>query len=463
MAYLERVQAGVENFLFFPRFSLFWRTFLWLATLLVGTLIISLKIFEVFETEPRNIQIVNRIDGLTKLSQAALLYKSPEAKELFILEAKNKEGIAIVPRKEEDVLDNGEISLLTKYGQKILKSKLDPEMSVFSAVNGVSGAWVAISVRDENYWIYFDPEWFGVNKNKYFFIYLIIFIGYLFLTTALVSYFINKPLKQLSFAASRVRTGDFSSSYLDESAVTSEVREVNMDFNRMTQKIAEIEQDRAVMLAGISHDLRTPLTRLRLEVELSVSDLDARSHMIADIIQLDRTIDKFLDYARPNNIKLKPILLKGIINLCLYAVKDDSELKIVSQVDDGICVLADNVELNRVISNLIENSRRYGKTSGKNMAHILITAKVRGNWVLLRIRDYGSGVSAEVLPNLTKPFFRGDTARTAAIGAGLGLSIADKVVQRMGGFFSVVNAASGGFEARIQLRRDTSAPPSFKL
>jgi signal transduction histidine kinase len=87
---------------------------------------------------------------------------------------------------------------------------------------------------------------------------------------AAIARLINRPLKQLSYAANRVRDGDFAASRLDEEAVTSEIREVNIGFNRMAQKLAKLEQDRAVMLAGISHDLRTPLARLRLETEMSV-------------------------------------------------------------------------------------------------------------------------------------------------------------------------------------------------
>ena len=130
-------------------------------------------------------------------------------------------------------------------------------------------------------------------------IWLITAAGLSLAGAALIARLINRPLKQLSFAASRVRDGDFDASRLDEKAVTSEIREVNIGFNRMAQQLAKIEQDRAVMLAGISHDLRTPLARLRLETEMSVADEDARDHMAADIDQLDAIIDKFLDYARP--------------------------------------------------------------------------------------------------------------------------------------------------------------------
>ncbi len=82
------------------------------------------------------------------------------------------------------------------------------------------------------------------------------------------------------------------------------------------------------MLAGISHDLRTPLARLRLETEMSVADEDARDHMAADIAQLDAIIDKFLDYARPDHVDSKPVLLRDVVDACTYAVQDHEDMKI---------------------------------------------------------------------------------------------------------------------------------------
>jgi two-component system osmolarity sensor histidine kinase EnvZ len=127
-------------------------------------------------------------------------------------------------------------------------------------------------------------------------------------------------------------------------------------------------------------------------------------------------------------------------------------------VAKGLYVLADEVELARVISNLIENARRYGKTPETGIAVVDIAAKARSEWVLLKVRDHGMGVAPEALPNLVKPFFRGDAARTAATGAGLGLAIVDKTVQRMGGIFALSNTNSGGLAAHIKLQRAKAVP-----
>ena len=115
--------------------------------------------------------------------------------------------------------------------------------------------------------------------------------------------------------------------------------------------------------------------------------------------------------------------------------------------------MADEVELARVISNLLENARRYGKTVGTGVAYVEVAARARDEWVLIKVRDHGRGVAPETLGNLTKPFFRGDAARTAATGAGLGLSIVDKTVQRMGGTFVLANSSTGGLAAHVKLHQ----------
>jgi two-component system osmolarity sensor histidine kinase EnvZ len=115
------------------------------------------------------------------------------------------------------------------------------------------------------------------------------------------------------------------------------------------------------------------------------------------------------------------------------------------------------VELGRVISNLLENANRYGKSVDTGVAMVDIAAKAREKWVLLRIRDHGMGVSTEQLADLTKPFYRGEAARTAANGAGLGLAIVEKTVLRMGGTFVLSNTSSGGLAANIKLQRATTS------
>jgi len=221
----------------------------------------------------------------------------------------------------------------------------------------------------------------------------------------------------------------------------------------MAERLAKIEQERALMLAGISHDLRTPLARLRLETELSVSDEQARAYMAADIEQLDAIIDKFLDYARPGNLKMEPVLLTQIISGCVapFLKRDNFEVHIDVACD--LFVEAEHVELSRVLSNLLENTRRYGQSPSDGITRVDLVARVHEGWVLFRVRDHGQGVTDDALKNLTQPFYRGDTARTSATGSGLGLAIVERSMQRMGGTFSVFNNATGGLMALMKFRQ----------
>ncbi|MDT0138007.1 ATP-binding protein [Acidovorax sp. PRC11] len=438
--------------------NLFWRTFFLLALLLVGSILAWLQTLRALEFEPRTLQTAQQIASLVNLSRAALVHADAIARVSLIKTMADQEGVRILPREPSDRFDLVDDTALGARLTEELTERLGPGTIVAGNVNGENGLWVGFTINGDPNWLLMDRSRLSTAGGKTWLIWLITAGALSLAGAAAIARLINRPLKQLSYAANRVRDGDFAASQLDEEVVTSEIREVNIGFNRMAQKLAKLEQDRAVMLAGISHDLRTPLARLRLETEMSVIDDVAREHMVADIVQLDATIDKFLDYARPDHVTLAPVNLHGVVSSCVYAVQDHRELQITMQVPEDLVVLADEVELARVISNLLENARRYAKTPETGTASVEIAAKGREKWVLVKVRDHGPGVSPDQLSNLTKPFFRGNSARTAAAGAGLGLAIVDKTVQRMGGIFALANSGSGGLVAHIQLQRATQLP-----
>ena len=434
-------------------FSLFWRTFFFLALLLLGSIVAWLQTFRSLESEPRAIQGAQQLASLVNLSRAALRYSDSIARVSLIKTLAEEERVRITTREPKDTFELFEKNDLGEMISKELKARLGKDTVVASKVNGVKGFWVGFSIDGDAYWLLTDPSKVGPSRNSTWIVWLILAAVLSLAGAAFIARLINQPLRQLSFAASRMRDGDFDASRLDEKVATSEIREVNIGFNRMAAQLSKVEQDRVVMLAGISHDLRTPLARLRLETEMSVADEDARAHMAADISQLDAIIDKFLDYARLDPVRLGPVSVNAVVDAALYAVSEYDDMQITVSIPDNLDVLADEVELLRVLSNLIENARRYGKTPETGMARLDIAARTRDQWVLIKVRDHGMGVTPEILPKLTRPFFRGDTARTAATGAGLGLAIAEKTIQRMGGMFELVNTSSGGLAAHIKLRR----------
>jgi len=445
------------------RLNLFWRTFSLLGLLLIVSILAWLQTLRVLHLEPRSVHTVQQLSLLVHMSRTALLYADPLARTPLLKRLADKEGLRIQPRLPEDQFVAIEPSAINQLFSQTLARQLGPSTIVAGSVNSERGLWIGFSTGRDAHWMRMDISRLQPDNENTWWLWLIM-AGVLSLAgAATIAQLINQPLKRLSDAANKVQEGDFSASHLDEEAVTNEIREVNIGFNRMAEKLAKLEQDRAVMLAGISHDLRTPLARLRLETEMSVFDEVARDHMVADIMQLDATIDKFLDYARPDHVTLKPVNLHAVMASCVYPVQDDPELQITMEVPQDLNVLADEVELARIISNLLENARRYGKTpDSTGVAHVNILAKGNQNWVSIKVRDHGLGVSPEQLPDLIKPFFRGDVARTAAAGAGLGLSIVDKTVRRMGGLFALANSGAGGLTAHVQLQRarDLSDSPN---
>jgi len=424
-----------------------------LALLLLGSIAAWLQTLRALDFEPRAIQTAQQIASLVNLSRAALIHSDAINRVSLLKTMTEQEGLRIEPREPDDTFEPFDTDALGQRITQELEGRLGPGTVLANRVNQEDGLWVGFVIDGDNYWMLTDRARFNTSAGRTWLIWLIAAAALSLAGAALIARRINRPLRQLSLATSRVRDGDFEASRLDESVATREIRAVNIGFNRMTQTLAKIEQDRSVMLAGISHDLRTPLARLRLETELSVSDIEARDHMAADIAQLDAVIGKFLDYARPGKVDLSTVSLREVIESCLYSLHQGNDLQVQLKFAGDLLVHADAVELGRVIANLLENAQRYGKSQDSGVASVEIRAKVHEPWVLLQVRDHGAGVVPEQLTNLTTPFYRGEAARTAANGAGLGLAIVEKTIARMGGKFALSNAADGGLVANIKLQR----------
>ncbi len=438
--------------------SLFWRTFILLSLLLLASAAGWYQLFRKLEYEPRVIDNARQVASLVNLSRAALIHSDAIARVSLIKTLAEQEKVRILPHEPGDKFDLFAQTELERRMSNELIARLGPDTVVASRVNDELGLWVGFSIEGDSYWLLMDRSRVGaLLGGGTWLLWLATLGGVSLVGAALLARLINRPLRQLSIAAARVRDGDYQHSRLDETALSSEIREVNVGFNRMADQLSKIEQDRAEMLAGISHDLRTPLARLRLETEMSVPDEDAREHMAADIAQVDTIIDKFLDYARPDHVILSEVPLAELVQGAAtpFSVRDDMDFQI--EIPPDLRVLGDDVELTRVLSNLFENARRYGKTPGTEVTRVRIAAAARDGAVVLRVRDHGAGVSPEQLPSLTRPFFRGDTARTAATGAGLGLAIVVKMVQNMGGSLELANSPSGGLLVIVRLQQATES------
>ena len=266
-----------------------------------------------------------------------------------------------------------------------------------------------------------------------------------------MSRWINLPLKRLATAAVVIGEGGKPAPLPERGP--REIRVANASFNAMVDDLARIEADRVLLLAGISHDLRTPLTRLRLEAELSVADDDARQAIQSDVEQMDSIINQFLDYARPLDSErtFEEVDLAQLVGETIAGIALDEHLDVETDLRPTAPVRAHPTELRRVLFNLIENARRYGTTPGTGRA--VLTVRTLEQPPGFEVADRGAGIPDDAIKRMKQPFTRLDTARSQANGAGLGLAIIDRIAQRHRARFELCARDGGGLVARFVFAR----------
>lgn len=253
---------------------------------------------------------------------------------------------------------------------------------------------------------------------------------------------LTRPLVRLSAHAGALLGG----APVDEQLVGSarEVRQLAKAIGDAGARLRGAASERELMLAGISHDLRTPLARLRLALELGdAADPRRRGAMVADLDELDAALEQCLAFVRDGRDEaLRDCDVATVVGqlLALRTNPDDWSL-------EGPAALRANLRptlLRRAVGNLMDNAERYGA------APFRVALGRSGGWLSLRVEDRGPGVPADVLAQLGKPFVRGDHARSG-IGVGLGLSIVARAAELHGGELELGNGEGGGFVATLRI------------
>jgi signal transduction histidine kinase len=234
---------------------------------------------------------------------------------------------------------------------------------------------------------------------------------------------------------------------VDERAGTVEVREAAHVFNEMSRQLGEQVHSRALLVAAISHDLRTPLTRIRMRLESSEHDaLTARS--IADIHEMDDLIESALEVFRGTSPHEERSATTDVFALVQAIVDDLADLgQPVGVRGEPATARVQAAGLRRVVSNLVNNALRYGKRADVRVHRV-------GDAVRIVIEDEGPGIPEAQLDAVMKPFYRLETSRSRLTGgSGLGLYIARDLVGRQGGTLTLANRAEGGLRATIELKK----------
>ena len=256
-----------------------------------------------------------------------------------------------------------------------------------------------------------------------------------------------RPLRQLNAAVDELARGA-TPAPLPESG-PSEIAAVNRRFNAMLASLREVERDRALLLAGVSHDLRTPLARLRLGVEMGgADDAAGRAGMIADIEEMDRIVGQFLDFARADDgIARESTELDPIVRACVdrYAAKGRDVTFHAGAVRR---LPLRPTAISRLVSNLLDNALAYGAPP------VEVATAEGGDEATIEVRDRGPGIAPGDAERLKRPFTRSSDARArddGAAGAGLGLAIVERIARMHGGRLDLVPREGGGMIARVTL------------
>ena len=259
---------------------------------------------------------------------------------------------------------------------------------------------------------------------------------------------LNRPLRRLQHTANTYsKTG--KAPYLETNHGPQEIREVNQAFNHMVYSLEQTERDRQIMLAGISHDLRTPLTRIRLSAEMMSDDDFLKEGVIYDVDDMDAILSQFISYMRDgSDEELQETNINVLLQELIIQFKP---LDIRFTPQELPLITARSLSLKRLIGNLINNSKRYGAEP------IELSAFVEDNHLKICVADHGEGIPEDQIDDLMQPFVRGNAARTVQ-GSGLGLAIVKRIVDIHQGQLSISNRPEGGLEAIISLPLATEKP-----
>jgi two-component system osmolarity sensor histidine kinase EnvZ len=445
------------------RISLFWRTFLLVSALVLLSLLVAGGAARLLDKTPPEQRLAWEISSVVNLTRSALVSSQAERRAALLDDLIKDEGVRIALLEPDDVLEplpgTADASVLAQALYRLLGD----QTRLAGRLNGVPGLWVSFNIDDDQYWLGMRLERWTRQAGPPLWLIATLTLVVGMLGALLISRLVNRPLARLGAALGKIAAGVTGPELAEEGP--SELAELNRHFNLMSRELASLESDRAVALAGISHDIRTPLTRLRIEIELSAIAESDRESMCADIERIDRIVAKFVEYARStagevDSPRIENVDVGSLVSDLRRAYLgriEAGEIHLELQVDAGLVWRGDPMDLLRVLANLLENAMRHGRL-GSDPAHVTIRAS-RGpapcpgaSALLIEVLDQGPGVPDQERERLLRPFARLQTERDERGGSGLGLAIVQRIAQRYRGACTLENLPPSGLSASVWLQ-----------
>lgn len=312
---------------------------------------------------------------------------------------------------------------------------------------GKTWYWVEFSIDEHRISLGFPQDRLGVQSPLALILIMIATIVLALITAIILARRITHPLQNMAEAARHVGLGNTPEKLAEDGAL--ELAELAHTFNNMAQQVQLLLANRTTLLAGISHDLRTPLARMRLALEMLPENADQKivTRLKNDVDEMNRLIGEFLNFSRGLEKEVSQHL---DLNELLQGVVDNT-------LRDGASVLWRPVQqckvkvgqmaLLRIVGNLMSNAVRYG--AGQP---IELVCECGERVAVIRVLDRGPGIPAAELENVFRPFYRLESSRSVATGgSGLGLAIARQLAEVNGWEVILLARVGGGTEARLTI------------
>ena len=433
---------------FVPR-SLLWRTLWVFVVALALSQAVTYWLFDRYVARPRLERTVSTFVNHLRTMSLALQAMQPQQQQEFMARFSEREGIGLAagppPRPLLPAPDTP--ALFRARYQEVFGGEPEvyaPEPDV-RAQRRANLLWIRLPAGEQRFWV-------TVPRGRVLQVPATAFavsVGGALLLAILGTFFVmwrlNRPLGELARAAARLGHGE-NPPPIAESGPT-EIRSVARAFNQMTEDLQKGERERATFLAGISHDLRTPLTRLRLDVEMLEGCVDpaVQRGMVADLGDMNAIIDQFIDFTRSE-------ASEPVASVDLAQVAAGSAERVRRSGAEVSCDLQPvpplplrPLAMQRAVENLLVNAARHAG------GEIVVRTRHAPGEVEVAVLDRGPGIPPDMVERLKLPFTRRDAARSGSSGAGLGLAIVTRVAQLHGGRLDLLPRPGGGLEARLVL------------
>ena len=433
----------------FPK-NLLNRLILIIASLIIVSQLITIKVFDYFEMEPRAESMAQEISTIVKYTKAAIQSAYPSTRLDLLQSLSKMSDVKIVPAYYFENIEPLPDEIFLTMVVKKIKQDLGEDTIVTLNHYDIPGIWVSFEIGDGLFWAViprnvfdrpFPWHWIGWGIV----VFLVSISGAYFLTTR-----INKPLNLLFNATSKLKKGLPFTKIPEDTA--TEFKEVTKAFNEMASNLAKSENERRFIMGSVSHDIRTPLTRMKLSLEmLPKKSAFLKESMDQDIDEINQIINQFLDFVR--GFDDEPISSLNFGNFLTELKKQHAilghDLKISKitrskDIPKNLFIDVRPLAFKRLFDNLINNGVKFSKSN-----KIELVAKLYNEKIVINVLDNGPGIPKAQREKLLEPFERLDQARGSIGGSGLGLAIANRIVMVHNGKLELINRRTGGLNVKL--------------